>query len=339
MKLVKAEILWTRQCPLKCSYCAMADGRANNVPLKDWFLGIRNLHFLGCRFIAFYGAEPLYDRYKDLAATIGYAERMGIHTTVITSGMVPDVEGKLRYLYDEGCRSLSVSYDIRACDKSAILKTKKALNLLRLFKSFGPVRDLAAIATIGEHNFEMIPKAISQLSAEGIWFFFDILHPDRHQPGSKCSGSGEPYLIKRWSEFADILQFVLEMKNDGLLCHTSRPFINFLTHNINVGTKNIMTCWNCADEKEFPGWVTIDCNGLVYPCDDFQPKVYSLYEGSAYKPITMKNILSHCSRFTDMWKQIVKRYCPGCLWNTHYDTFRIKDGSIPFSDYVHTGGE
>jgi len=59
--LVKAEILWTRVCPLRCHYCGMRTGYQNTPTSHDWRVGLENLKELGCQFIAIYGAEPLSD--------------------------------------------------------------------------------------------------------------------------------------------------------------------------------------------------------------------------------------------------------------------------------------
>lgn len=333
MKIVKAEILWTRQCPLKCSYCSMADGRKNELSVEEWKYGMVNLKALGCGFAAFYGAEPLCDRPEDLAEVVGFAESIGIHTTVITSGIVPHVEEIVEMLYKKGARSLSTSYDIEACHKHAQAKTDKAIPLLNHFRSFGPVRDVAAIATVGEHNFSMMPEAVIRLSKENIWFFFDILHPDRGQPGSKCAGTGEPYLIKSWDMFSKILNVMMDLKESGCLCHTSKPFmkfIQFLTDE-KVAGKEYYRSWNCGLDPKFPGWLTIDVDGLVYGCDDYQPRIYG-----EVPPITITEIYHKFDEFTKLWKPIIRKNCPGCLWNTHFDTFEIIEGRIPFSDYVHT---
>ena len=61
MQIVKAEILWTRKCPLSCPYCSMANGRSNDLSIDQWKKGFDNLKQLGCGFAAFYGAEPLAD--------------------------------------------------------------------------------------------------------------------------------------------------------------------------------------------------------------------------------------------------------------------------------------
>jgi len=313
----------------------MADGRANELSVDEWKHGMINLRALGCRFAAFYGAEPLYDRPEDLAEVVGFAEYIGIHTTVITSGVVPHTEELIKMLYKKGAKSLSVSYDIQACDRHAEIKTRKALHLLELFQSLGPYRDVAAIATIGEHNFEMMPKAIEQLSAKNIWFLFDILHPDRHQPGSKCSGTGEPYLIKSWDKFGQVLDTIIKMKEEGYLCHASKPFMKFIQYLVNQQIQGVemFKSWNCGIDPQFPGWVTVDCDGLVYPCDDFQPRIYG-----EVPPITITNLFHKKEEFRELWKPIVRKTCPGCLWNTHFDTFEILMGKVPFSDYVHTGG-
>ena len=123
----------------------------------------------------------------------------------------------------------------------------------------------------------------------------------------------------------------LALKKEGALCHSSVPFLKILQVQALMNNE-LDYNWNCADDRErFPSWVTIDCDGMVFPCDDFQPrdiipnmKINYLTKGYNW------NI------FKKFWLRKVKKECPGCLWNTHIDAHFIKAGNIPFSDYVHT---
>ncbi len=327
MNIVKAEILWTRICSLRCSYCGMADGRVNSLPLHLWFQGVDNLKYLGCGFIAFYGAEPLLD-FNLLPKVVGYAEKSGIHTTVISSGVVANFYEKLDILYQEGARSLSMSFDMVDLDKFSELKTSRAVEGLTYFKNKG-VRDVAAIATLTSKNYTLYPSMVKRMSELGIWCFFDLIHWDRGQPGSKCrnyDGIKDLLFSKEDIEgLVLVLQKVEKLKEEGFLCHSSKAFLRELTKNNCELIRNYN--WNCGDEKDFPAWVTIDCNGLVYCCDDFQPR------GSSF---LIYDLYNRWEEFGKFWKPIVRKGCSGCCWNTHIDAHLIKRGDLPFSDYVHT---
>lgn len=186
--ITKAEILWTRQCPLKCSYCAMATGGSNDKPYIFWQNTADELKKLQCRFAAFYGAEPLADEKNigKLASVLLYFDKIGIDTTIITSGVVPRLREKLKLLHDFNLKSLTMSYDIEPLDKSSKVKSNKALETLQWFKSLGNIRDVATITTLTRTNFRLLEDHIKRMTDLGIWVFFDLIHDDRLQPGGKC---------------------------------------------------------------------------------------------------------------------------------------------------------
>lgn len=328
MEIVKAEILWTRKCPLRCPYCAMADGRSNGLSIDQWKSGVDNLKKLGCGFAAFYGAEPLAD-FDKLCDVVGYTESVGIHTTVITSGIVPNFYKKVDDLHRAGAKSLSMSYDIVPPDSQTEAKTNKAIASLLYFAQKGSIRDIAAISTLTRLNYQHFIQSVVRQTRKNIWSFFDLIHQDRNQPGSKCKNyNGISDLLFHKTDINSFLEFLddlYELKNKGFLCHTSKQFINMIKNNPNL---LIDYSWNCANSKVFPSWVTVDCDGLVYPCDDYQP--HNILQIPIYE------LFDNWSRFSKLWKKDVLANCPGCLWNTHVDANLIKEGLLPFSDYVHT---
>lgn len=331
MEIVKAEILWTRKCPLKCHYCNMVDGRENTYPLEKWIEGIDALKDRGCKFIAFYGAEPLYDQYKKLAEVIGHAEVIGVDTTIITGGTVPNFKDKIKYLYDKGLRSLSMSYDMKPLDDYSRAKSSKALESLEWFQKLGEYRDTAAIATLTRTNFKLLPETIKKLTSKNIWTFFDFIHPDRGQEGSKCKGDSKDLLFRE-EDFKELKQILLEVKNlktKGYLCHSSHPFIEAITHNNFEKLRKFN--WNCAEEENFPAWITIDCDGQVGICDDFRPAI-----DFDFKIHEIGNQIKWLSCISE-YKKITKDECPGCCWNTHIDAHLVKDGILSINDYVHRG--
>ena len=329
MKIVKAEILWSRTCSLRCKYCAMVDGRLNSFPLKRWIIGLDNLKELGCGFIAFYGAEPLLE-FEKLVPVVRRTADLGIESTVITSGVVPNLKEKLHFLWENGLRSLSVSYDIAPYDISSESKKKKAIETLESFRSFGECRDVACIATVGKRNLTLIPEIVKELTDKHIWTFFDVLHYDRGQPGTKCAAK-EALKDELFDEsdlpvVQEVFSKLLELKNKGLLLHNSKNFLQLVIDNPNaIREQN----WNCANLEAFPAFVTVDVDGAVLPCDDFHSR-------TNIPPICIDQINERFDEFSKFWKQRVLKSCPGCLWNTHLDAYWIKEGAIPFSDYIHT---
>lgn len=329
MEIVKAEMLWSRICKLKCNYCGMINGKRNNVPEILWLRGVDNLKSLGCGFMAFYGAEPLME-FSNLPAIISAAETKGICTTIITSGVVPDLSKKINELYKSGARSLSVSYDIISLNKSSEQKTLTALEILDYFRTQGEVRDVAAIATLTSLNYLLYPEMVEKMTDKNIWSFFDIIHGDRGQAGTKCRNyPGIENLLfksKDADQLIEVLKKIQKMKSSGFLVHSSDYFLNELIKNpalvVNYN-------WNCAREDNFPAWVTVDADGIVYPCDDFQPQY------PKGKEIYVWELYDRWNEFSNYWKQLVIDACPGCLWNTHIDAHAIKRGVVPFSNYVH----
>ena len=257
-RIIKCELLWTRICPLNCSYCAMADGRRNTRTLEEWKEGIKNLKQLGCSFIAIYGAEPLHD-FDKLPEVIQFVEELGIKTTVITSGVISDLYLKLKTLYEHGLRSITASYDAVCQDSSSQKKSKVAMSVIEQFRSFGPVRDSAVVVTLTHQNYSSLSSIIEVMSEKNIWTFFDLIHPNRGQTGSKVKGTDLDLLFRKEDvvPLIKILSEVKDMKTAGYLCHASIPFIEtvkiagafWLQESSSPLTPYI---WNCSDYDCFP---------------------------------------------------------------------------------------
>lgn len=330
MEIVKAEFLWSRKCNLTCGYCAMADGRSNTPDMEQWERGLVALQNLGCSFVAIYGAEPLLE-FEKLVSLVSLLNKHGMSNTVITGAGISrsEFDHCLNMLIAAGLKSLSMSYDIIPPNASSKRKSMAAIENLRRFKFVEDHDNAAAIATITRLNYLSIPETITKLTTDGIWFLFDFIHPYRGQPGSKCkSYPGIDYLLfqnEHLDRLVRILEMTEKMKDQGFLCHSSRVFLDML---IADPTKLLRYDWNCADEDNFPAWVTVDCDGRVYPCDDFQMRISS-------PNIYVWEIDRRWEEFCDYWKPTVKKWCTGCLWNTHIDAHAIKRGVVPITDYVH----
>lgn len=303
----------------------MATGKENTLSVHQWKKGIFNLKELGCKFIAFYGAEPLLE-FKKLKDVVQYAELMDIDTTIITNGTIVKTKDKLREMNEMGLRSLSMSYDPLPLDKSSQIKSLKALDTLLWFKNLKNIRDVAAIATVTTANYKNLPEMVEVMSKHGIWTFYDIYHYDRGQVGSKTSNRAFEFEFKDWEvrDIVNVLSKVNQMKKDGYLVHTNQHYIDILKKDRNI----LMNYdWNCADYDQFPSWVTVDCDGIVYPCDDFQPKLV--------EPFHVTKLADRWELFSTKMRLMTKAICPGCFWNTHVGAHAIKGGIENINDYVH----
>jgi MoaA/NifB/PqqE/SkfB family radical SAM enzyme len=278
---------------------------------------------LNCVFLAIYGAEPLED-FEKLPGFVKYAKKLDFDMTLITSGHSSNVYAKLKKLYDSGLRSLTTSYDIVELDKSSKIKSNIAFELLNYFGKLGPVDNLAIVITLTKQNYKLLYKTACEMTSRGIWTFFDIIHPDRGQPGSKSRGKDSSLLFTKEDlpKLVEQLELMREAKN-RLMIHASSKFFDFLISNPHT---LLSYDWNCADYNYFPSWVTVNCDGLVYPCDDFQIASMGI-------PITQ--LYEKWNEIEFLWKEKTKTLCPGCCWNTHIDAHHIKEGLVRITEYVH----
>ena len=312
MKIVKAELLWSRQCPHQCNGCGMkkplayTDEKWAELDLGKWERGFAELRNLGCEFVAIYGAEPL-ERMAGLPNVVRCILAKGMQTSIITSVYSPE---KVQVLVKAGLSSITTSYDGQGSHKSRKLK---ALNGLELLDGYS-VRDKAAVITASRRNQEYLAQTVDEIIARGHWCHFDIMHPG--QLFGKCLGT-EPLPLRGYlHKMLDRLEY--HAKAGGTVPLSSAWF-EVLRNNYDP--RDVRKTWHCSHEREV-GWVTIDWDGTVYPCDDFQvPYPRKLWEGIDW------------DRF-EAWRTEVIKTCPGCAWSTHFEAARIaRDGDL--GKYLH----
>jgi len=285
--LTKAEILFTRRCPLRCAGCAIIrvdeNGATDNdqadaeeASLDSWFRTADNLAELGCGFMAIYGAEPAQVPER-IASFLHYVEVVKkIPTSVITSGVGLTNE-MIDLWWDSGLRSLTMSVDGLADDQassiSSKVKTNKAWKFLRYFvdKYGSRMRDAEGCMTITRRNIEVIPELIKVMTEKNVWWHGDIIHWNRGQAYSKVERhadlQGLLFESKEDLEVLDrVLNQIIEMKSQGFLIHPSVEALAFVKDH---GPKLDWQC--CKGDSNFIGMVTVDVNTVIRPCDDFLP--------------------------------------------------------------------
>lgn len=327
MDIVKAEFLWSRKCPLSCEYCNMKMDKGNTLSVSEWCRGIDQLKELGCGFIAFYGAEPLIE-FEKLGPVIQYAEKQGISTTVITSGKVPNFKDKIRELVRYGLKSLTMSYDgVEGNTKESKIKGEDSFDTLCWFQGICPdYRDVGIVATITAKNIsERWDYRIHSFTMNNMHFFFDFIHFN-HSPYSKCGPVNED-LVLDFDNYYHLLWFLTSVwraKRNGALIHVSFQYLEFMINSL--GSRqyfNPRDVWHCFRNDVTPSWVTVDCDGKVYPCDDFQ------VDGG----FDVRTIADKFDEFAKFASSKV-RNCGGCCWNTHFDANLIKAGEHSINDYT-----
>lgn len=301
-QIIKAEILWTRHCPWQCSGCNMVhndlkETTEENV-LELWKKGMDNLKEIGCQFTAIYGAEPL-TRMKNLPELIAYQRSIGIEQTIITAlNNKPRID---KLITEGGLQSVSVSWDIKTEDPDRNTKMENGIQLLQQLD----VPDRACIITLTQENQDYVMTQGKEVLDKGYWLLFDIIHPGYDLVLSKCEGDVPPPDVDAMRRIADTF---IEWKRQGLRVHASEAYFNYVKDRYNGKVRSV---WHCKSMRSI-GWLTLDWDGSILPCDDFQ-RAY-MYRG---KKMKIWDDIDWDDFYR--WRKLNVLGCPGCAWNTHWD--------------------
>jgi len=331
-RIIKAEFLWTKKCPFSCSFCGMVQNERakqgehldENI-LEKWFKGIDNLKLIGCEFIAIYGAEPL-TRMKGLPEIIKYQRNKGIEQTIITALYRPT---NVRKLIDEGgLNSLTVSYDLKVDDGD---RMEKSDNGVKLLNEFPEVEDRACVITLMKDNQDIFLKGAKDVLDNGYWLLFDLVHPGYEgvdeKTGyalSKCIGSVDEFKPDV-EKVEEIINQLIEWKKEGLKIHASLDLLENIRDRYKEANGIVRESYHCG-KMDSLGWVTIGPELQVYACDDWQME----YEFTLDQMDTAEKWVDFFE-----WRKVESlKTCPGCMWNTHYNTHEIIETGNSGS-YVH----
>ena len=291
----KCEVLLTRRCPLNCWYCRMKRNNWPELSPEEWSMVPEKLVELGVKFAPIYGAEPL-SAYKSLLNFIKSCTEVNLPNSVITNALLL-TEDRMKELREAGLTSVTFSYDIVPKDENT--KRKQELTEKVIDKALQYFEDVEIVVTLYSENYKCLPEIVEKFTKKGVWVHFDFYHPDRGQEGSKCCGSDSAFK----KEDLLHLRLVLEQIADNEYLHP-RPVMKFILDNLELLTKYH---WKCVGG----GWITLDSDGSVFGCDDFQPqsvrgKFHILKYGKEWS----------WGEFVDVWRKYLVD-CPGCAWITH----------------------
>ena len=317
MNITKVELLWSRECPLKCIGCAMPNNLKGGPTIyhagndADWARGISNIKNMGAKFIAIYGAEPL-TRYEGLPFVINEIMKRGMATTVITA--LPLSPKMVQLLRESTLDSVTCSYDGITSDVSRKAKSASGWKFLA---DQPQIRDRTVVATISSENIKKGVHMALNATTNGYWFMFDFLHQGIGDL-SKCSVTNVPPIDP--IDMREFIDGLLDLKKAGAKIHPSEAYLRFVRDNYKG---SIRALWHCRGQST--GWLTVDSNGDILPCDDWQKRYPG---GKIWDDIDFDAV--------SKWKEDAVLDCPGCAWNTHFDACRIeREEKGQVGSYVH----
>jgi len=285
---------------------------------EQWRIAAKNIRKLGAQFVAIYGAEPL-DRMGGLPEMINNLRAEGIAVTVITA--LPASKRMRTLLETSSLNSVTVSYDALddadASDYSDSHRRAKSTAGWKMLERNDQIMDRAVVATITQDNVDDIPEMARRATERGYWFMFDLLHDDIGVFG-KC-GRGGPLQAPTKEQGHRMAQSLLDLKSSGMKIHASEQFLTKMRDEYNGNPREF---WHCRGEST--GWLTVDADGSIMPCDDWQ-KAYP--SAKIWDDIDAEDLSA--------WKDSAVNDCAGCAWNTHWDACAIERGEIPLGTYVH----
>lgn len=316
---IKAEILFTRRCPTLCSYCAITTATVKNkpdMPIHEWITGLAQLRRIGVSFLAIYGGEPTVRR-ADLPVFIREAKRLGFDLTVITAciGMTPD---RWVELIQAGLDSVTVSLDAPPDAEyvepdGQIRRTTAVLDSLSFVRT--RVRDIEVVMTVSSSNLGLVLPMLDWADRMGYWVNFDLQHPDRGQPGSKCKGSAPAFEEDDKEGASAIFREVLRRKREGVRIHNSEAVLMAWANGSLFDYE-----WRCTD----PFWLSVDCDGSMMYCDDS-------YD-SSINQFSVTTLHARWEEFLTAWYAWRDQSTCHCAWATHFQAGeQVKSPDGPLS--------
>lgn len=188
-----ANILLTRRCNLRCSYCniirdyigipaeykKMKHFYDNEHGVSDWIKVFDRIHLNNpnCFFIL-YGGEPMV--HPDIIPIVSYLKTNGYAHTIISNNSTTKIRNTILELYRAigTIPGFTASIDPELClyldnrstrEDDSIKKTIAGFEYLRYLKKEGIADDVVAEITVSSRNIDYLYRTVGILSDNDIW--------------------------------------------------------------------------------------------------------------------------------------------------------------------------
>lgn len=314
---IKAEVLITRRCDIRCPHCGIVRNNVQERTPKYWQRALGGLNTeLGVEFFPIYGGEPLV--YKELPDLISRLSKSEIPFSII-SNSISLTEEMAKDFVHRGLKSYTTSIDTLDSDKFklSVLRKRNAAGLraLDIFQKLN-LPDLQAQATISPFNMNEIVSIADEFTSKDIWFSFDILHTSKSDavdtfskvpPDQSLIGDHTPLHSYHMEDLIDMLNGLIILKQAGRRIYQTIQYMEKLKDPV----YSLERPWKCADHG-YPGFLTIDADGSMMVCDDLGDPAISQY--------TADTLPDHWDDFVEDWR-VAAGKCRGCVWSTHVNSY------------------
>lgn len=294
-KIINVSIELTHQCNQRCGCCYLEDFTQKGLDIKDLRKIAKQLSQIGAIFILFTGGE-IFVRLD----TLEIMEEFGRYEFALelkTNGLMltPDVINRLKKL---NLFNLQVSlYGI--CDgwseyTNSDYQSSRLMQNILLLQDAGIPFSVAVL--VGKHNIEQLDLYKEWLDKIGVKevFYNPYITPNRNGLGNETS-----YRLSYQEMEKKFLPFL--KKVDGLF--SPREYRS-------LSCKNQPACYAGRDQ------VTIDPQGIVYPCLDFRLPLGNIKEEKIQEILKRRKKILEPFKLNAIPKCCncdIKKYCDSCV--------------------------
>ncbi len=304
---LRAEILLTRKCNLRCNYCGLVDNERDELTLEQWKKGFQLLFdVLNVKNLCLLGGEPLVlgiDYLCDLAKFLaGFKDRQ----FAFVSNCMGLTEKGIGRLVDSGVNTWVTSIDAIGdanLSQSQRIKSQQGLKTLLKFQKYG-LKNLMGVITISKRNIKHVIPTVNALLEYGIIPNVEIVHYKRGPYNIFCAPRD---ILKEdlldHSVFAEVQELsaqLIELSGKHNFFQVPEFFALWADSKKSLDLK-----WNCKHMT----FIAVDSNGCMGVCDDFFPP-----EVAKINILDLENITK--DEFKKVWLKNCPT-CPGCFMSSH----------------------
>lgn len=304
---LRAEVLITRKCNLRCNYCGLVDNERQELTLEQWKRGFKLLFdVLNVKMLCILGGEPLVLGIDYLCELSKYLSQFKDRKFAFVSNCVGITDSDIDKLINAGVNSWATSIDaigdsnIKNAQK---YKSQQGLKTLLKFKENG-LKNLMGIITVNKKNIKNVIPTVDALLEYGIIPNVEICHYKRGPYNIFCA---DKEALK--DDLLDYSYFEEIKKMASELIRRSSQYNFFQIPEFFElwldSKKSIELKWNC---RHF-SFMAVDSDGSLGVCDDYFPpdmaKINILDLGNTNK-----------EDFKKLWLKNTAK-CPGCFMSSH----------------------